>query len=378
MGLSLGGKLRSLVAGFILSALVLTGCSEAGEIEASEPDDVSSSFEVHEDVGEWVDACKNYAGSPAEDFEGAYHEVIVDMCAKANPDGYSVPHELSPTVSVVNASRYLDSELFHESYWANYMPADFPRKMRVVFTEDDESWWLDQQRKHLIDPDLGWFTSTTEGWHCRVEPDIYCPKLFSPKETKNGVSTEFRIIGSELAWQNWQRTNSAHEMVHLYQDAHEQSHWAFWYVEGQATFFELAAARLLLKTDELRTGLVIDNPRTNDSLKFDPSSTAKIVQYFDDCNWSKDGGCDSFKYGVGSLFHEKLVIDHGLEKYWEWQLYLNANMPKGNPGNFTNSETESMFRTFDQSFMDVFGFSRNEFEQRVMPQYVYAYFQRVG
>lgn len=369
--------MRSLISGLALSVLVLSGCSTADGNSASEPNEVVAPPEVHGSVGEWADACENYSGSPSVGFGGAYHEVIVDLCAKAKPENYSVPNELSPTVSVVNASRYLGSELFHESYWANYMPEGFPRKMRVIFTENDETWWIDQQKKHLIDPDLGWFTSTTEGWHCRVEADIYCPKLFAPKETQSGVSTEFRIIGSELAWQSWQRTNSAHEMVHLYQDAHEQSHWAFWYVEGQATFFELAAARLLLNTDELRTSLVINNPRINDSLKFDPNSTAKIVQYFEDCNWSKDGGCDSFKYGVGSLFHEKLVIDHGLEKYWDWQLFLNTNMPKGNPANFTNSETDNMFRIFNQSFEKVFGFTRNKFEQQIMPEYVYEYFQNV-
>lgn len=356
------------VLALLVSSLILAGCSAEEtslQIEASPEGDSSN---------EWVVACNEFVPTlEGADFQIAYNIIIENVCATADPSNYDIEAELSPTVSVEAANRYVGAEEFHESYWVKLMDPTY-RKKRIVFTELDQAWWEEQQSANLLNPDLGWFTSKDEGGHCRVEANIYCPKNFTPSETIDGIPTEFRIIGTELDWQDWQRTNSAHEVVHLYQDSHQQSHWSFWYIEGQATFYELAMANLLFKTNKIRSDFLFKNRLQQDTHVFEPTSPEYVAQYFDDCDRSAKGSCQAFRYGVGSMFHEKLVIDYGLEAYWDWQDYLNANMPKGDMANFSNSETQEAITAFGQSFEDVFGISRETFEKEVMASYVYEYF----
>lgn len=356
--------MKRVLAIAIISMLVLSACSSTPQV--AEPNSPEASAVVNKN--EWVVACDNFQSSSTDGYGAAYNEVILDLCSKANPDTYDVPNEVAPSVSSANASRYLDSERFHESYWATRMEPGFPKKMRLIFSELDGDWWEQKQKEHLLEPDLGWFTSKTEQGHCRVEPDIFCPKQFSPNETKDGDPIEFRIIGSQLNWQDWQQINGAHEAVHTYQDSHSQNFWSFWYIEGQATFFELAMARLMFNSDSLRKGFLIDNPQRQDSLKFNAKTPEAAAKYFDDCN-NSGNACESFKYGGGSLFHEKLVLDYGLKKYFEWQDWLNSNMPRGNMSKFTPLETEELYKTFAESFEAIFGLTQEHFETRVMPQY---------
>lgn len=356
--------MKPILAIVTISILVLSACSSAPQV--AEPNTLEASPVAN--TNEWVAACDEFQADSSEGYGAAYNEVILDFCSKAKPDTYDVPSEVAPSVSSANASRYLDSERFHESYWATRMEPGFPKKMRLIFSELDGDWWEQKQKEHLLEPDLGWFTSKTEQGHCRVEPEIFCPKQFSPKETKTGDAIEFRIIGSQLNWQDWQLVNGAHEAVHTYQDSHSQNFWSFWYIEGQATFFELAMARLMFKSDSLRKGFLIDNPQQQDSLKFSAESTESVAKFFNDCNNSGDA-CSSFKYGGGSLFHEKLVLEYGLTKYFEWQDWLNAKMPQGNMGKFTPLETEALYKTFAKSFEVVFGITQEHFETKVMPQY---------
>jgi hypothetical protein len=361
----------------LLGVLVLSSCANTAVVEPAPIITQSSAVaeepivEEQELISEWLAACEDHVPIPEGQHSLAYEAVIIEVCGKANPDGYLLPHLFSPTVSQTDSKRYLDGEAFHESYWVKRMNPDFPVKMRIIFSEKDGEWWKEQQVANLIDPELGWFTSKDEGGHCRVLADIFCPKFYGPSDTTTGIPTEFRIIGSKLSWEDWQLTNSAHESVHLYQDSHGQSHWTFWYIEGQATFFELALARLLFDQDDLRTGSVFSNPQRTDSLKLVPTSSDTVAKYLKDCENSRNGECDSFKYGGGSLFHEKLVIDFGLERYFEWQDFLNEQMPKGNPANFDAAQGNELAKTFDKSFEEIFGFSQREFETEIMPAYIF-------
>lgn len=348
-----------IVIALLISSLILSGCSSeqpTTPVEAA-PEEASSN--------EWVAACDVFVPSlEGADFQVAYNSIIESVCSIADPENYDIEAKLSPTVSIESSNRYFGAEAFHESYWARLMDPTY-RKKRIVFTELDQAWWEEQQTANLINPDLSWFTSKDEGGHCRVEANIYCPRNFGSSETIDGVPTEFRIIGTALNWQDWQRTNSAHEVVHLYQDSHQQSHWSFWYIEGQATLYELAMANLLFNTNDIRSDFIFTNRRQQDTLVFEPTSPEYVAQYFDDCDRAEKGSCQAFKYGVGSMFHEKLVIDYGLESYWDWQDYLNSNMPKGDMADFTFDQQEQARVVFGQSFFDVFGISRETFEKEV-------------
>jgi hypothetical protein len=357
------------LASLVLSSLVLTGCSPSQEALFS-----NEALEAQSVVGasgsnEWVQACKTFKPGSTGGFGVAYDAVIAEVCAKAKPNSFNASAVVSPSVSARNLSRYMDSLRFHESYWGTRMNPSFTSPLRVVFSERDKKWWTQKQKQYLLKPDLGWFTSKSEGFHCRVMADGYCPKHFEGALTKSGTPVEFRIIGSRLNWQNWQLTNGAHEAIHIYQDSHSQNFWSFWYIEGQATFFELAMARLLHKSDSLRKMYLVDNPKQQDSLKFNAKTPEGAAKYFSDCN-NSGNACASFKYGGASLFHEKLVLDYGLKKYFEWQDWLNSNMPRGNMGKFTPLETEALYKTFAKSFEVVFGITQEHFETKVMPQYV--------
>jgi hypothetical protein len=357
-----------IVVALVFSALLLSGCS------AQEPSVSVEASPEEVEKNEWMLACQDFSPQPEDlEFQIAYNSLIQDVCGKADPASYDIGAELSPTVSIESTNRYLDAETFHGSYWAGFMDPSYKKK-RFVFTELDQTWWEEKQVATLVNPDLGWFTSKDEGWHCRVEADIFCPKNFISSETIDGIPTEFRIIGTGLQWQDWQRTNSAHEVVHLYQDSHEQSHWSFWYIEGQATFYELAMANLLFNSNKIRRDFLFENRVAEDTLVFEPTSPEYVAQYFDDCDRSAEGSCHSFRYGVGSMFHEKLVIDYGLDTYWEWQDYLNTNMPKGDMANFSNSERQEAITVFGESFDAVFGLSRQTFEREVMASYIFEYF----
>jgi hypothetical protein len=324
-------------------------------------------------VNEWVAACESYEYSADEGYLKAYEEVIFDVCSKADPSLRSAPFTLSPTVDVDDAMRYIDAEKFHESYWLSYMNPEFPEKIRIVFSENDQKWWEEQMVENILNPDLGWFTSQDEGGHCRVEATIFCPEFFEPKLTTANVPTEFRIIGSQLAWENWQVINSAHEAVHLYQDSYGMSHWAIWYVEGQATFFELAMAQLIFKSESIRTEFLKDRPARGDTLLLTPETVEDVIDFLESCNKARQE-CNEFKLGGGSLFHEKLVIDHGLTKYFEWQKYLIDRMPMGNPGDFNAEESLKAETTFNQSFIDVFGVDRKKWEEESVAPYLLEYY----
>lgn len=319
---------------------------------------------------EWTKACQGFKSRSTSGFGVAYDAVIADACSKAKPNSFKASALVAPSVSARNVSRYMDSLRFHESYWGTRMNPSFTSPLRVVFSENDKQWWTQRQKRYLLKPDLGWFTSKSEGTHCRVMADIFCPKHFEGALTKSGNPVEFRIIGSRLSWQNWQLTNGAHEAVHIYQDSHGQGHWMFWYIEGQATLFELAMGRLLHKSDVLRKMYLVDSPKQNDSLKINASSPESVAKFFNDCN-NSGNACATFKYGGGSLFHEKLILDYGLDKYFQWQDYLNLNMPRGDQSKFTDAENEKLFKTFAKSFEEVFGITQERFETKVMPKYFF-------
>lgn len=362
------------ITGLALSGLLLSGCASPST------DTLSAGLEGYElgsqDLpNEWEVACASYIPtSSSGDYLMAYEEVIEDVCTKANPELRNAPFTVSPNVRAEDAVRYLNAEKFHESYWLNYMNPAFPEKFRIVFSELDEKWWSDRMVENLIEPDLGWFSSTSEGGHCRVESTIFCPKFFEPSLTKTNLPTEFRIIGTDLEWANWQVLNSAHESVHLYQDSHEMSHWANWYIEGQATFFELAMAQLLYQNDEIRIEYIETRPTRQDSLVLNPKSLAEVVNFLDDCSTSRNGECESFKYGGGSLYHEKLVIDHGLKEYFNWQRILIERMPKGNPADFNQELMQEMDTIFRTTFFESFGMELWIWERDVVAPYIYSYF----
>lgn len=357
---------RTLSLGLI-ALFLLTGCSS---IEPSGSTPIPKSSKA---ANAWVRACANYEYSASKDFEIAYEEVIRDACAKVDLNAIAVPFESSQTVNKESLEIYIGAEKFHLGYWNKYMQSGFPTKQRIVFTELDQAWWEQKMNENILKPDLSWFTSKNEGGHCRVESDIFCPKFFEPVLTTTGLPTEFRIIGTKLGWQDWQLLNSAHETVHLYQDSHGMSHWAFWYIEGQATFFELAMSKLYFGDNYLRREFIVTRPNRQDSLKYSATNLAESRAFLKKCKASRNGDCENFKYGAGSLFHEKLVIDYGLAKYFDWQMKLAARMPKGNPGNLSHTKQMRTETEFAVIFEESFGQSLDHFENQTMAQYLLDY-----
>lgn len=343
----------------IAAALVLSGCSTAA-VEPV-PSEAPSTL--------WSSKCAAFVSpeNPAP-FAKAYERVIADVCSSTQAYQYELNYEYSETVDKASAEKFTDGLIFALNYWTNYAPQFEPANF-ILFSENDEQWWKDKQLQYLKDPDLGWFTSKDEGWHCRVEPDIFCPKNFAPHETTTGQRTEFRIIGSKLMWEPRHNMNMAHEVVHAYQDEVGLSHIREWFVEGQATFFELAFAYLYYGTEEGRA-TYLNNPKTQDILKFTAETPAEVKAHIESCRSRRDNPCESFKYGVGMMYHEKLVLDHGIDGYKKWLQTLVETMPKGNPGEYDQETMNKMETTFIKVFKESFGITLDEFEGVIMPQYI--------
>lgn len=351
-------KIRLVVATGL--ALLLSACSGADFVVNSPTSTPKENL--------WLSACEEYQPRGKQEHLIVYQEIIESYCKEASPHNFDLNYEASSTVDKEDLAFHLDSEQFFLSYWSSYM-GDVPKKIEYIFTNKDKEWWTQKQVESLSNPDLAWFTSTTEGGHCRVDPFIYCSKLFEPSQTSSGSPVEFRIIGTSFRKEYWQLTNIAHETVHLYQDSHGMSHWSPWYVEGQATVFELAAGELLFGNNELRSEY-FNRLAREDRIPFNYESGATVYQHFLECGQTRNGECSQFFYGVAALYHEKLILDHGLKKYFEWQTKLQSQMPKGNPSSFSQEQTEEMVTKFASIFETTFKYSLVKFETEVAPNYV--------
>jgi hypothetical protein len=357
--------LIKVVVSAVFSTLILSSCAAPEISSRTIPPSPSPTTQLQ---NKWLLACENYEIRGDETYHRAYDAIILDYCANSQPESYELDFEASETVDQEDLALHIDSEKFFLSYWSRFM-GEVPQKQEFIFTNKDKEWWEEKQVESLTSPDLGWFTSTSEGGHCRVDPFIYCSKLFEPALTVSGAPVEFRIIGTSFRKEYWQLTNMAHETVHLYQDSLGMSHWAPWYVEGQATLFELAAGELLFGNDDLRNEYFTRVAR-HDRVPFNPESAESVYQHFVSCSQMQQGECDQFFYGAGSLYHEKLIIDHGLDTYFAWQRTLSELMPKGNPGSFSNEQLQLMSTTFRDVFNSTFTYQLNDFETVIAPSYV--------
>lgn len=351
-------KLLALALAAILS---LSACTGTGTLASAPATPAPSDL--------WSDKCKTYESPQnTQPYAQVYEIIIADLCSSQRAYEYQLNYEYSETVNKEFAEKFTDGLIFALDYWSNYAPKFEPANF-ILFSENDQAWWEQKQIEYLKEPDLGWFTSKDEGWHCRVEADIFCPKNFMPEETNNGQRVEFRIIGSMLNWEPRHNVNMAHEVVHAYQDEVGISHYREWLIEGQATFFELAFAYLYYGTDEGRANY-LNNPKTQDVMKFTASTAAEVTAHIEACRARQDNPCDSFKYGVGMMYHEKLVLDYGLDAYKGWLSKMASTMPKGNLGGLDQEATNKMEANFTKIFEKSFGVSLEKFEYEIMPQYI--------
>lgn len=348
------------VLAFAIAAVIsLAGCAGAATSQPATP--VQSEL--------WSEKCDTYVSPEStQPYAQVYEIIIADLCSSKRAYEYQLNYEYSDTVDKEAAEKFTDGLIFALDYWSNYAPKFEPANF-ILFSENDQEWWEQKQKEYLKNPDLGWFTSKDEGWHCRVEADIFCPKNFMPDETTSGQRVEFRIIGSMLNWEPRHNVNMAHEVVHAYQDEVGLSHIREWFIEGQATFFELAFAYLYYGTDEGRANY-LNNPKTQDAIKFTATTPKEVLNHIDACRARQDNPCDSFKYGVGMMYHEKLVLDHGLGAYKTWLAKMAKTMPKGNPGGFDQETMNRMESVFIKTFEKSFGVTLEKFEYEIMPQYI--------
>jgi hypothetical protein len=346
-----------IIAAVFAASLVLTGCSSQSNETAPSPSPTV-------DASLWSSKCEQFkpSGSTLPHII-AYEAVINDVCSKGAAYEFDLTYESSETANPEIVAKFTDAQTFALNYWSNYSPAFAPTKY-VLFSEKDQAWWEQKQTAYLKKPDLGWFTSKDEGWHCRVEADIFCPKKFFPEETTIDQNIEFRIIGSKLNWEPRHNNNMTHEATHAYQDQLGFSHYREWFIEGQATFYEMAFSHLYYG-EPIGRKEYMNQTFTQDKIPFDAKTPKEFLDHIDACN---------SKYGVGMMYHEKLIVDHGLDTYMEWLAAMDKAMPKGNPSTYNQAKMEKMQVVFDKTFKKVFGTTLFEFEYQVMPDYVLAAF----
>jgi hypothetical protein len=244
--------------------------------------------------------------------------------------------------------------------------------------EDEQNWWR-QQLSNLLTIEPEWFGPSEGGGHCyAAEAQAFCPKLYVGNEgdTQGDYNVLATMLGSSMEWSTFRRVVAIHESTHAFQTASLLGHWRQWYVEGQATYFELAASVLIpdlrgsnWRDDQLRQA------HKNDEYKFEATTVEEAYEYMRACDSGKN--CDGFRYIGASFAHELLVTEFGMEKYIEWNLAIARDLPDFNWRTMSSTPdiAEKGRRMFEEYFEAHFAIDINTWEREVLAPYILEHYQ---
>lgn len=351
------------------SLMTLTGCaasvsteenpsaavreSAAASVESESPSPEPSPEPEYATVYE--EGCALFeAGEITHKYLETYRPMIEDICAEFEMKYELIDLVLSPKVDREDAQFYLDANIFGLSYWDRYAPNGVtPRKM-LLLMEEEQDWWKEQLDELLI-REPTWFGPSAEGGHCyAAEAEAFCPKLYVANEgdTKEDFDVFTTMLGSRLEWDTFRKVVPIHEATHAFHTAIELSHWTLWLIEGQATYFELAASVLVpgqgfsnWRDDQLRQA------HRQDEIKFTATTSEETYQHLLSC---QRGGCEGLRYIGASFAHELLVNTYGIEAYFAWNRDMAESLPPMNWRNYdpeTDRKGQVIFReVFERNF----------------------------
>jgi hypothetical protein len=184
------------------------------------------------------------------------------------------------------------------------------------------------------------------------------------------------MIGSKLEWTTFRRVVPIHEATHQFHSATGLGNWRYWYIEGQATYFEMASSVLVsgLGGSNWRTEQA-ELAATQDEIPFNAKTAKQAYEILKNCERSPN--CQGLSYFGSSLAHELLVNTYGVEKYFAWNLALAKRLP-----DFLWRETPRNEVTMRQGvdgfakiFKKVFGKDIDEWEREDFAPYLLVTYQ---
>jgi hypothetical protein len=352
----------------LASLLVLSGCaveannstavaeSDESVAATSAPNDgASASAEtVHATVYE--EGCALFAaGELTHKYLELYRPMIEDICTDFEMRYDLIDLVLSPKVDRDYAQFYLDANVFGLSYWDRYAPNGVTPRRMLLLMEEEQDWWSEQLDELLI-REPTWFGPSDEGGHCYAAvAESFCPKLYVANEgdTKEDFDVFTTMLGSRMDWSTFRKVVPIHDATHAFHTAIELTHWRYWLIEGQATYFELAASVLVpeqgfgnWRDDQLRQAF------SQDEIKFTATTKEAAYEHFLACQRAK---CEGLRYIGSSFAHELLVNSYGMDAYFAWNKDMAATLPPMNWRNFDQEKSDLGQKLFPELFEKHFG-----------------------
>ena len=306
-----------------------------------------------------------------------YRPILEDICRDFEMRYDLVDVALSEKVNKASAERYVDANVFGLSYWDRYVEGGLAPLKIILMTEEEKSWWAEQLKGELtLKPE--WFGPSDGGGHCyAAEAEAFCNKAYygMDKEVKGTSNILTTMIGSKLEWTTFRRVVPIHEATHQFHSATGLGNWRFWYIEGQATYFEMASSVLV-------SGLGGSNWRreqaemaaTQDRIRFNATTPKETYEFMMNCQTGPN--CQGLSYFGSSLAHELLVNTYGVEKYFAWNLALADRLPdflwRETPSdqNAMRKGNEGFAKIFKEFFeTDIDEWERKEFAPYLLKTY---------
>jgi hypothetical protein len=356
----------------VATALVflLSGCTSVSPAPSETTPEVSVQTESPEVAAEpqyatlYEEGCAVFeAGELTHKYLDLYRPMIEDICTDFEMRYDLIELELSPKVDRDAAQFYLDANIFGLSYWDRYAPNGLTPRLMLLMTEEEQDWWKNRLDELLI-REYGWFGPTDLGGHCyAAEAEAFCVKLYVANEgdTKEDFDVLTTMIGSRLEWDTFRKVVPIHEATHAFHTAVELTHWRYWLIEGQATYFELAASVLIpgqgysnWRDDQLRQAL------SQDEIKFTATTKEEAYDHFLAC---QRANCDGLRYIGSSFAHELLVNTYGMETYFAWNKDMAATLPPMNWRNFDQEKSDLGQKLFPELFEKHFGVDLDTWER---------------
>ena len=306
-----------------------------------------------------------------------YRPILEDICRDFEMKYDLVDVALSEKVNKASANRYVDANVFGLSYWNRYVEGGLAPLKIILMTETEKPWWADQLKGELtLKPE--WFGPSDGGGHCyAAEAEAFCNKAYygMDKEVKGDSNILTTMIGSKLEWTTFRRVVPIHEATHQFHSATGLGNWRFWYIEGQATYFEMASSVLV-------SGLGGSNWRleqaelagTQDDIPFTATNAKQAYEFIQKCQ--SGSNCQGLSYFGSSLAHELLVSTYGINKYFAWNLALADRLPdflwRETPSNQNTMRkgNEGFAKIFNEFFeIDIDDWERKEFAPYLLGTY---------
>ena len=332
--------MRKLIA-LLLSTGLLVGCTSTTEpVEVSSAIEDSQEIEAEVEQGDseipsepelsmFEQGCSELRnGTLTHKYLDKYLALVEDICADFEMDYSLVEVKTSPLVDPDSVRLYVENNVFGLSYWNRYVAGGLEPLKVILLMEEEQEWWS-EELDGLVTVTPEWFGPTDGGGHCyAAEAEAFCPKVYYAHdgETTGDFNVLTTMLGSKVEWNTFRKVVPIHEATHEFHSTTGLGHWRWWFIEGQATYFELAATVLVpdLGASDWRDEVGRDT-YSRDELRFNASTVEETVAYMDECD--KTGKCNGFRYFGASLAHELLVNTYGIDTYLDWNLEIAERLP---------------------------------------------------